>query len=222
MSYKRNGWVKIVAIGCLIIVILLSAIGYFAYNKIKESGPKIIANIIEATSEGMLSELQIPQEESAKAMSVIKDFTLKIRNREVTIEQGKNVAKSLGSQSVMGAITMRSLEMTYVSPSSLSYQEKDAAKKTLTRVAYGLTESKITQAELDFVLKTINEEVSDDYGKKWERWKPFLTTEELNSFLSNLSALADKAGIEDKEFPYDIAETIKKAIEKGMNKPISN
>ena len=222
MPQRRNGWVKIVAIGCLIIVVLLTVLGFYAFKKIKESGPKIIATFIEATSEGMLSELQIPQDESAKAMSVIKDFTQKIRNGEVNMEQGKNVAEALGSQSVMGAITMRSLEMTYVSPSSLSYQEKDAAKKTLTRVSYGLTENLISQSELDSVLNTINEEVSDEYGKEWERWKPFLTTEELNSFLSKLSALADKAGIEDKEFPYDIAETIKKAIEKGMNKPTSN
>ena len=216
MSQHNKGWIKILAVGCLIVFLLIGTASFYVYKRIKENGPKMVANLIEMTSEGMLKELQIPQEESIKAMQVIKEFTIKIRNGQISFQQGKSVAEALGKQSVMGAITMRSLEMTYISPSSMSYEEKDQSRKTLTRVAYGLSENMISQETVNSVLDTISEEVTDDYGNKFERWKPFLTTEELKEMLSKFSSLADQAGVEDKEFPYDISETIRKAIEKGL------
>ena len=76
MFKKSNGWVKVLAIGCLIVLVLFLAIGYVVYKKIKEGAPKMIAQLVEVTAEGMFQEMQIPQDESAKAMEVIKSFSL--------------------------------------------------------------------------------------------------------------------------------------------------
>ena len=79
------------------------------------------------------------------------------------------------------------------------------------------TES-IPSSKAEEISDLVTYETTGPGGETTHKLKESITTEELKSCIKIMKDAADGAAIEEKEFTFDIADEIKKAIEKGMAK----
>ena len=219
MSIKRNGWVKIFILSVLLLVTLAVAAGTIAIKKLKENSPRIIAKMVEISAEGLFIKIELPQSERTAAMKEIRRFTQQIRDGQVSLQQGSQVITALGDQSFIGAIMIRGFEAGYINASALSPDERQAAHKTLTRFMHGSVEEKISSETYDEIMQMISDEQTDGIQKGQRTLKKSITTNELKTVLMKMEKAADDAGIENREYAFNMAEIIRDLIQKGMKAP---
>ena len=213
---KGKGCGKAAGIGCVVVLIVLLIGGIFVVRNGKKIGASVIAKFTVVATEGMLEGIQLPPEEKESAMVPVRELAEKIRNLEVSVEQAKAIGKALAEGPVATVILMRGAELKYLEGSSLSEEEKQAGRMTISRFTRGVTEKKIGSEKIQHVTGMLSTKTVDNEGKEVVSMKESITTDELKNCLSFMKNAADGAGIEDKEFAVDIASEIREAIDTGM------
>lgn len=126
--------------------------------------------------------------------------------------QWNAITSSVSNSALSRMIAAWAMKMKYIYPSDLSADEKAAAESTLDRIARGVVEDKITEAELQAIAKPY-ETIDPSTGNTTAR---DLSTDELNELLGKLTGLADENEVPAGEWQPDYAAELKKAIDKGL------
>ncbi len=215
---KGFGCLEAAGIGCLVLVVLGLVAGAVVYYKWESWARTAGAKLAEAAAGSMMDELGIPADEKEAAMKPVREFTRKIRDGEVSMEQVGAVAKALKEGPALAAMLARGFEARYLNPSDLPEEEKKAGHVAISRFVQGVSTGKIPKEKPKEIRDVCTVKTVDAEGNEKRKLKDSITTEELKSCLKTMKDAADAAEIEDREFKVDLAAEIRKAIEAGMEK----
>lgn len=207
-----SGCLKAAGIGCLVVIVLVVVAGWLVYSNIG----KITSKVMVVAAEQAFTAMNMPEGEKQAAMVPIRELADKIAAGEITKEQAMSVLNSLAEGPLPIAITMRAFQVKYVDASSLPAEEKKEAAVSISRFARGLMDEKIDRSKGEEVAGIVTVKTTGANGQETSQLKEAITSDELKQCLQIMKDAADKAGIENKMFPVDLAAEIRKAIQKGM------
>jgi hypothetical protein len=205
-----------VGIGCGVLAVIGIVLGVVVYVKAKDLARVAGAKGVEIVAEAMMDEAELAADEKAAAMEPVREFAQQIRDGKVTLEQAIAVGEALAKGPAFAAVLMRGFEAKYLAKSELPDEEKAEARVTISRFVHGVSTEMIPPSKAEEISNLVTYETTGPGGEKTTTLKESITTEELRSCIKVMKDAADGAGIEDTEFTFDIADEIRKAIEKGM------
>lgn len=159
-----------------------------------------------------VGELGLPEDQVAGLSAQIDRLADGTINETIGQAEWDAITQSVGDGALSKMITAWALKMKYIYPSAMSSEDKAAAEATLDRIARGVVEDKITEAELQAIAKpyeTIDPQSGDTTARD-------LTNDELNELLGKLATLADENEVPQGSWQPDYAAELRKAIDKGL------
>jgi hypothetical protein len=210
---KRGSWTPYV-LGCLGLMLCLfllcgGAVWYVASNVKRVAADAIRNGVVSGVNSSELSD-EDKQKIVVQIDRVVDDF----KAGKINLEDLGKIAEELSETPLIGAAIIFMADEKYVKPSGLSDEEKDAARRTLQRVARGVHENKLTMSDLNGSIELISTTGLD--GER--QLKDSLTDDELKEFMASLKQKADDVEVPDEEFKIDIGNSFKEAIDRALAK----
>ena len=205
-----------VGIGCGVLAVIGIVLALVVVVKAKDWARTAGAAVLEIAAEAMMDEFELPEDEKTAAMEPVREFAQQIRDGNVTLEQIAAVGEALTEGPAIAAVLMRGFEAKYLAKSELPDEEKAEARVTISRFVHGVSTESIPSGKVEEISGLVTYETTGPGGETTHNLKESITTEELRSCIKIMKDAADGAAIEEKEFTFDVAEEIRKAIEKGM------
>ncbi len=219
MSEEKKG-MGCFAKGCIVTIILVFVLGVtgglVVYYKAGDWTRRGIAFGVDKGAEAMFDGLKLPADEKKAALEAIKDFSDRIRNNKITMEQGTKLGQKLMEGPLPIVIACRAFEVMYLQKSKLDEAAKKQAHIDVTRFAHGLANKKIDRDKAKPIMDVVCE--PNPSNPKQKKLKNSITDDELKQCLKIMKEESDKAGIANKEYKIDIAAEIRKAITEGLKK----
>lgn len=213
---KKGGAGKVIGIGCLVIVVMLSIAGFLVVKNIKKIGRSVGASAITRIAETIVDESGLSSEEKTAVMKPIKELAAEFKAGDMTIEQLGAIIGTIAEGPLASLITVKAIETKYIEASGLNAAEKQNARKLASRYgeacARGLITANADNQGLNAIIMT---ETTDSVGDKTTKLKNSLSTAELQQCLAIMKAGADKANIPDKLHQMDMGKAISDAIAKA-------
>jgi hypothetical protein len=207
-----GGGLKILGIGCLIILIIGIGIGIYVVTHIKEWAVRGVCKIAEMA----VNETEMTDEEKDGFKQQIRRVKDAYLNNEITNDQVEQIFNNLSESPLIPVAMVKGFEKKYLKPSGLSEEEKKEGGLSLQRLARGIYEKKISSQEADQLAKMISE--PDPKKPNETRLKETLTDEEVRKFLKAVKEKVDEADIPVEPYEIDPVEEFKKAIDDVMLK----
>jgi flagellar basal body-associated protein FliL len=214
-----SGCLKWTAIGCGVVAAMVVVGGivlYFSFGAVARGlGSKLMVTGLES----QLVEMGFPESEKQAILAPVKEFAESIRNKKVSAEQVGCVVEQVMDKRIVAAAMGRAFQVKYLEPSSLTSEEKTAARSDLQRFSKGILDGDIAERKRQEAFDVVLEPrpgASANSQKK--RLKKTLTDEEVRTFVARMREAADSAKIGPLESEVDLASEIRKAIERGMKK----
>lgn len=198
----------LVALAILLIIIVIGAV----YVGLHWKGWTAAA--MQQVSTKLVQDSGLPQDQRDQIIAEVQKLTDGFQAGTVSLQQMKNVGDEIAQSPLLHLGALQLAKQKYIEPSTMTPDEKAAATRSLQRFARGVYERKIPKEAIDDVIKPVTTLKPDG---RWElNAKP--TRTELDQFVSNAKQRADDAKIPDEPFDLNIADELKKAIEKALNK----
>ena len=194
------------ALGCLLLVV--AAIGVWVAMNWKiwvADGTKKVA--ADAVAKSKLSP-----DDKDRVLKRINQLADDFKGGTVSTEQLYQVMEQIAKSPLLPLGLLMAADETYLKPSGLSGDDKEAGRRTLQRFARGAFEKSIPDKDLEEVMKLLMERQPDGSDKLKER----LTDAELEAFLDKAQEKADAANVPDEPFEVSIADELEKAIDKVL------
>ena len=191
-------------IGCLgmmfLCVVLCAGGGYYGWKQ--------LPNWVEQGVVTLIDKSELPPDDKTELKHQVQRVSGGLRDGSVSFEQfGRIAEKGLKKPFTLLLISLVASE--HVQTSGLSDEEKEAAKRTIERIARGLIEDKVKDEALDQVMSSIS--LKDQNGVRQP--KKHVTDEELRAFLKEAKRLSDEANIPDEPYEIRLAPEFKKVID---------
>jgi hypothetical protein len=174
------------------------------------------ASGVQSATVAVMAKSGLPQDQQDQINAEVKSLTDDFRAGKISVTQMKDVGDQIIHSPLVPLASLQAARQKYIEPSTMTPEEKDAANRSLQRFARGVYEQKIAPAQpaIDDVVKPIVRLKPDG---KWElKDKP--TRQELDQFVANCKQKADDAKIPDEPYDLNIAEELKKAIDKALGR----
>lgn len=159
-----------------------------------------------------VSKSSLPAEDKARVLQRINQLADDFKAGKVSTQQLGKVMEQIAQSPLLPLGLVMAADEKYVKPSGLSNEEKDAARRTLQRLARGAFEKSIPENDTQEVMKLVTDHESNGN----ERLKERLSDDELKAFLEKAKEKADAASVPDEPFDVNIADEIEKAIDKVL------
>ncbi len=212
---SQNKGCRNAAIGCGVAAVLIGIVGVIVAVVIALNWRTFLSNFTVDLAAQAVDQMEIPQEDKARIRQRLNGLADDFKAGRLSKDQiGRIIEKVVASPLIVVAV-VTSAENHYVKPSGLTDDEKQAAHRTLERLARGIFESKINQAKQDEVMQLVMQEE----GGQRKQLKQKMTDDELRAFLAKSKEAADEAEIPDERFEIDIADEFEKAIDAAMQQP---
>lgn len=201
-------------IGCLgtaVLGIVLCAGGVWYVGK---NAGKLVAGAVRKVIVDVVEESQLEAQEKTEVIAQIDRVVNAYSAGKISNEEVQTLLEDLQDNPVFELMQVYGVEQTYLEPSGLTAEEKQAAKRVLARVFRGMNEEKIDRAEFE---EAMPESMQPQDGDKAVA-KPAekISDDDVKTFISNLKKLADEAEIPDEDFQIDISDELKKDIDKVL------
>lgn len=200
----RGGALKIVLIvlGSIALLCLIGGIYVATHWK------GWVADVAYKASREMVRESGLPNDQQDSILAEVRQLGDDFSSGKITNQQMASIVKTIGDSPLLPLVGMQAARTKYIEPSDMTPKEKSEAILSLQRFARGVFEKKIAKEEVNDIVKPVSE------LKPNGRWKlkENPTRMELNQFIDNARARADKAEIPKEAFDLNIADELKKAI----------
>lgn len=217
-----TGVLKVLGIGCLIIVLLAGVSGLFIWQKfqsvggleglIQSGGGHAIELVVTEVASEMLAEMNIPEQDRDAILAPLKGLGEKIADGKINVDQVEAFAKTLAEGPILGVLLAEGFAHNYLQASGLSGEEMTQALLTINRFQQGFVNETIDMNQLSELEEFVLSEVSSDNY----RLKSVLSDDDLNSSLALMKSAADQASIPMASMPIDIAGMIQKTIDDAL------
>jgi len=182
------------------VVYVISNLGNFAV-----SGAAALAN-------AQVDNSQLPDDQKTRLRAQVDRLADGVKSDEITMEQAARVVDKFMKGPFLHLAVVTFADAHYIQTSSLTDEQKAEAKLNLQRVARGVTEDQIDYDRLDYIA----EPVSAQNAQGENRFKPTLSSDELDEFLGRTKEVADEANIPNEPYELDIADLFEQAVDDVM------
>jgi hypothetical protein len=206
-SGNRGGVMKVLLIifGVLFLCVIIGAV-YVAMH-FKEWA----ADFAYVAAQEIVKESGLPDDQRTAILGEIKQLSDDYKSGKVSTEELARVAQTISESPLIPLAGVQFARHKYIEPSDMSETEKAEATLAVQRFARGVYEKKIQKDDVDEVVKPIADLKADG---KWAM-KENPTRMELDQFIANAKARADAVMIPNEPFDLDIANELRKAIQRG-------
>lgn len=207
------GCLKAAGIGCLVVAVVGGLAVFWAVRNADRLLRVGTAKVLMSGADAMFDTMQMDKTEKDAALEAVRELTEKIKNGEITAEQGKGILTALAEGPLPMVVAVRFLEATILQQSGLDPDEKEQARITLSRFSEGLIQGTIPREKGDEALDMIS--VQDEHQRDI---KTDVTDADIARCLAVMKDAADQAGIEERLFKTDFAREIRKYIDQGLGR----
>ncbi len=198
----------IVAGGCLVLLLITAGVGiYVAINF-----DKLAADMMRAGIDQVVKQSDLPEEQKEQVMATVKEVVEDFKAGRIDVDQLERIFDEAEPliQTLAGVFAIQQ----YVKPSGLSDEEKAEAELTVRRFVNGTLQKKIPQEAFDQLQRYFISENGEPTSFETKK----LTDDELREALSIAKEEADKANIPIDIPAPNIAEELKKAVDRGYGR----
>ena len=217
-----SGVMKVLGIGCLVVILVPGIIGFLAWQKyqavggldglIQAGGGKAIEIVVNEVAAEMLEGMKIPEADRAAILAPIKNLGEKIAKGDIKIDQIDNFSKTLAEGPVLGVLMAEGFAHSYLQDSGLNGEEMSRALLTINRFQQGFVNETIEIEQLAALKEYVLQEVSSDNY----HLKNSLSDDDLKSSLALMKKAADQASIPMTSSPIDIAGMLQSTIDAAL------
>jgi hypothetical protein len=196
-------------IGCLgvSVVSVLMCAGTVWYAQ-KNAG-RWVSGMVREVVVRMIDESEIPAHEKKEVIAQVDRVVKAYQAGQISDKDFERLMQEMQKSPAFLLIIAWGMEKSYVDPSGLNADEKQAAKRTIERAFRGLCEKKITQEQFGGVMPQ-----PAGPGGQPRQDKP--SDDEVRQMLERLKKLVDDAQIPDESFTIDIGDEVKKAVDAAL------
>ncbi|MBI1338330.1 MAG: hypothetical protein GC164_15415 [Phycisphaera sp.] len=211
---KSNTWM-VVLFGCLgafvVCVIVCGGVAWYVMSNVKN----IAAEGVKVVAVQAINQSQLPDDQKKGVISHIDRVTAEFKSGKITLEQLGKVLETVSESPLLYVGAVYHVRGAIIQPSGLSADEKKEADRSAQRVARGLYEKKLVEADMNYIADPIM--IVDANGE--QQLKPNPTDDEVREFAKRAKEKADAVNIPDEDFTVDIADELGKAIDKATANP---
>ena len=217
-----SGVLKVLGIGCLVVILIPGIIGLLAWQKyqavggldglIQAGGGKAVEIVVTEVASEMLERMKIPEDDRNAILAPIKGLGDKIAKGEIKTDQLEAFAESLAEGPVLGVTMAEGFAHSYLQNSDLNGEEMSRALLTINRFQQGFVNETIDMEQLSALEEYVLQEVSSDNY----HLKNALSDDDLKSSLALMKKAADQASIPMTTSPIDIAGMLQSTIDAAL------
>ena len=191
----------------MVSVVVVVTGGLVVWRKLPDWTHIALASAVEGS--------ELSAEDKLSVLNQLDRVRDQYKSGDITLRQLGGVAEQLAESRVFPLALAHAAVESYVQPSGLSDEEKQAAMETLKRVARGLYEDKIDQNSLDTALDYISTKGYD--GQR--QFSDQVSDADLREMLAECMRLADDAGVSGEPFAVDVGGELKRAVDQSIAEP---
>ena len=210
---KSNGC-RNIAIGCGCLTVLLVVVGISVGLWVQQNWKGLAADAAKMVAQQAVQEAEMPAADKQRVLDRLNRLADDFKSGKISTEQMVRVFEEVAQSPLFPIAMVMFAEKQYVGPSGLTAEEKQAAKRTLQRLARGSFEKSISSEKLEEVMSLIQ----IDQGNGQKKMKEKLTDDELKTFLARAQQVADEAAVPDEPFEVNIPDELDKAIDDALMK----
>ena len=211
----QSGIATTLLVGLIAFVLIIVAGGVWAaknYNVLIASG-------ITAGMNAVINGSDIPANEKTEVTRIITRLKEGYLADEITMAELGLVMEAMGSCPALPIGIVVQFEQSYVTPSGLGSEEKEAAGLHLNRLARGLADGRIDWAVIEQILEPISDTKAD--GNKQLRSPERVTDYEILEVLVTAKEFSDAAGMSEEMVNIDISDEFLKSVEQALGRSLA-
>ena len=178
-----------------------------------------MAQGIAAGMNAVINNSDIPEQEKAEVTQIISRLKEGYLAEEITLAELGRVLEAMGTCPALPIGLVVQFEQSYVVPSGLNEEEKNAAGVHLNRLARGLADGRVDWAVAEEILAPISDR--DAEGNLQLRSPDIVTDNEILEALVTAKEIADAAGISEEMIEIDISDEFKKSVEEALGRSLA-
>ena len=213
---------KVLGIGCLVVILVPGIIGFFAWQKfqaggglggmIQAGGGKAVEIVVTEVASEMLEGMKIPETDRDAILAPIKGLGDKIADGKIDVGQIETFAKTISEGPILGVLMAEGFAHSYLQASGLSGEEMTQAQLTINRFQQGFVNETIDTDQLSGLETYVLKDVSNDNYQ----FKSMLSDGDLKNSLALMKTAADDASIPMAVSTIDIPGMIQTAIDEAL------
>lgn len=208
---KSNGC-RNIAIGCGCVTVLLLAVAVVVGLWVQQNWKGVAADFAKQVAQQAVQTSELAPADKTRVLDRLNQLADDFKAGKISTEQMGRVFEEVAKSPLFPIAMVMVADKQYVGPSGLTAEEKQAARRTLQRLARGSFEKTIPSEKLEEVMSLIQ----IDQGNGQKKMKEKLTDDELKDFLSKAQQVADEAAVPDEDFEVNIPDELDKAIDNAL------
>jgi hypothetical protein len=228
---KSSSCLKMLGIGCVVlVVVLVIAIGTGVYF-IKTKGLELVSSAITSMTEKVLQESQLTDVEKEGVRGEISRLTMRMKAGEISLDHMRKLADGIQQGPLPTLFFLQGVATGNLIPPDIPTEEKTSARLNAQRLQRAAVEGKVTPQALQEVLKAIPRDGNDSPKAEQEppSWNlesprqemtgPFkkeITPEDWRPVMTLIKKLADDAGIPNEPYQLELTQEIRKLLDEVL------
>lgn len=204
--------------GCLVagvvglILLIVLCVGGVYY--VTSQGKALILNTVRAAVVSGVNGSDLTAEDKQQVIVEVDRVVDAYKQGKIDMQDVEKILKELETSPLIPLFVCYGIEKQYLDKSGLTDEEKADARKQLQRLVRGGMDKKISQADIEALLKPLQQPGPNGQ----QQLKPVLTDAEIKTFIAGAKKLADDAEVPDEEFKIDIGDEVKRIVDRGLGK----
>jgi hypothetical protein len=211
---RQTGIATAVLVGLIAFFLILVAVGVYAIKNYNVW----LAHGVAAGMSAVINNSDIPEQEKSEVTQIISRLKEGYLAEEITLAELGQVLEAIGTCPALPIGLVVQFEQSYVAPSSLSPDEKAAARLHLNRLARGLADGRIDWSVIEQILDPISDPGED--GNQNLRSPDRVSDDEILEVLVTAKEIADEAGISEEMVEIDISNEFEKSVEEALGRSL--
>jgi hypothetical protein len=203
--------------GCLgaalVVLFLVAAGGIWLYFNAKT----LVAGVTRDAMVEVVEESGLPEADKDALIAEIDRLEAGVKEGRIGYEQLARIGRAVVESPLVGSFVVLAAEASYLLPSGLSVEEKEAGRVQLERLAHGMIEERLTEEDLDSALDLISHPNSGDGDSR--RLKERLSDDELRAFLAEVERIADASDLPEYPTRIDLGAELRRIIDETLASP---
>lgn len=223
---RRGG----VLAGCLIAlgIVLLIVIGLGIYAAM--NWKTWAASAARAMVDTVMVELNLSAEQQAQVRAEVDLLATDFENGNLSLQEFGKVMEEIAESPLIPAAVVLGANAAYITPSTLSEDEKVDARRQIDRLARGIVDEELSADQINTALAAISKQQGSSSSGSVEyrggtvnvelQEPRNVTPAELRQFIEDARSVADEAGIPDEAFEVDFAVELRRAVDRALGRTL--
>jgi hypothetical protein len=212
MRRHPGGFLKVAAVGCLVVLVLAGVGGLVAWRWWQENGRTMGADAVNKVAVEAVNASSLEPKDKERILSKVRAWTEDFRTGKIGMEDLGGALQRVAESKVLPVASVMAFQKQYVDPAGVPPEQKEAWILEVHRYARGVYESRIPRESAERVMESIS--VADGQGGR--KLRDNLTPAEVEALVTKFRRESDAALVPREKFQVDIVEELIKAVDGAL------